>query len=133
LVRGNPLAEYVGEVNEHAKGELLGGALAMIFPIDWPEPFGLVMIEAMACGTPVIAFPRGSVPEIINQGVSGFVASSVEDAVAAVHRATALDRRGVRAAFDQRFTAERMAAEYLEVYEEVGAGFTGRRILPLSA
>jgi glycosyltransferase involved in cell wall biosynthesis len=133
LVRGNPLVEYIGEVDERGKAELLGGALALVFPVAWPEPFGLVMIEAMACGTPVIAFPRGSVPEVIEQGVSGFLATSVEEAAAAVSRVAALDRRTVRAAFDRRFTAERMAAEYVEVYEEVGAGFKGRRVLPLSA
>jgi glycosyltransferase involved in cell wall biosynthesis len=116
LVSAYPLVEFVGEIGEHEKAEFLGNALALVFPIDWPEPFGLVMIEAMACGTPVIAFSCGSVPEVVDDGVSGFVVRNVDEAVEAVGRATGLDRRGVRAAFERRFSARRMAEDYLDVY-----------------
>ena len=102
--------KLLGELNDNRKGDLLRGASALLFPIDWPEPFGLVMIEAMACGTPVIAFRRGSVPEVIDKGVSGFVVENEDEAVAAIKRIGELDRRRVRAAFEQRFTARRMAA-----------------------
>ena len=107
----------IGEVNDRQKESFLGGALALLFPIEWPEPFGLVMIEAMACGTPVIAFRHGSVPEIIEDGVSGFIVENEIEAlerIACVHQ---LDRRGVRAAFERRFTARRMAEEYVHHYE----------------
>ena len=117
LVRRHPNVEFIGEINESRKAAFLGGALALLFPIDWPEPFGLVMIEAMACGTPVIAFPRGSVPEIIDHGVSGLVVHSVEEAVRAVEHAAGLDRAMVRAVFERRFSAERMAWEYVQAYE----------------
>ena len=100
----------------------------MLFPIDWPEPFGLVMIEAMACATPVIAFRCGSVPEIIDHGVSGFIVDNEAEAVAAVGKALALDRTGVRAAFDARFTATRMARDYVSLYEDVIAGRTAPRL-----
>jgi glycosyltransferase involved in cell wall biosynthesis len=120
------LVQYVGEVNEHEKEQLLGDAIALLFPIDWPEPFGLVLIEAMACGTPVIAFRRGSVPEIIEDGVSGCIVDDLEGAVAAVPRAAALDRRRCREAFDARFTSGHMAANYLEVYRRaIGAPAKG--------
>ena len=138
MVRRNPLVEYVGEIGEQEKAEFLGKALALVFPIDWPEPFGLVMIEAMACGTPVIAFPCGSVPEVIDHGQSGFLASSLADAVAAVDKVAALDRTAVRAAFERRFSAQRMASEYVEVYKHLSYG-TGMApdnqgaILPLTA
>ena len=111
-----PHVHFVGEVNESQKSKLLGGALAMLFPIDWPEPFGLVMIEAMACGTPVIAFPCGSVPEIIDQGQSGFIVKNVDEAVEAVENVKSLNRADSRACFEKRFAAARMAADYLEVY-----------------
>jgi glycosyltransferase involved in cell wall biosynthesis len=107
----------IGEVNDQTKEGFLAGAAAMLFPIDWPEPFGLVMIEAMACGTPVIAFRRGSVPEVIEDGVTGFIVDDEEDAVQAVGRLAELDRRGVRAAFERRFTSKRMAGEYVRYYE----------------
>ena len=94
----------------------LGNASALLFPIDWPEPFGLVMIEAMACGTPVIAWNYGAVPEVIDEGVTGFIANSEEEALAAIERAPDLDRRRVRAAFDRRFAATTMARAYLDVY-----------------
>jgi glycosyltransferase involved in cell wall biosynthesis len=110
--------EFVGEIGEREKNDFLGGALALLFPIDWPEPFGLVMIEALACGTPVIAFPRGSVAEIIDPGETGFVVSDVERAAEALQRAGALDRRRCRAVFERRFTAERMAQQYVALYEE---------------
>jgi len=119
LVEANDNVEYVGEINERGKAAFLGKAAALLFPIDWPEPFGLVMIEAMACGTPVIAFPRGSVPEVIDEGESGFIVNTVEEAVAAVARAKTLSRAGVRACFERRFTAERMARDYLAVYRNL--------------
>ncbi len=116
MTRDNPLVEFVGEIGDSQKADFLGNALALVFPIDWPEPFGIVMIEAMACGTPVIAFDHGSVPEVIDEGVTGFVVDSVDEAAAAVPRAMALDRAAVRATFERRFTAERMARDYLELY-----------------
>jgi len=117
MVRAAPSVEYVGEIAEHEKVEFLGRASALVFPIDWDEPFGLVMIEAMACGAPVIAYGRGSVPEIIDHGVTGFIVSSIEEAVTAVGRLDALDRAKVRAAFDRRFTVQRMAHDYLAIYK----------------
>ncbi len=97
----------------------MGGARALLFPIDWPEPFGLVMIEAMACGTPVVAWNRGSVPEIVEDGVTGFVVASEAEAVAALARIDRLDRRLVRRRFEARFTAERMARDYLAIYRRL--------------
>lgn len=117
----HPLIEFIGEVDEQGKNALLGGARALLFPIQWPEPFGLVMIEAMACGTPVIAFRQGSVPEVMRDGVSGYVVESVEAAVAALARIDAIDRAGCRAYFEQRFTAERMAEGYMKRYHELRA------------
>ena len=111
------LVEFIGEINEREKAEFLGNARALLFPIDWPEPFGLVMIEAMACGTPVVAFRSGSVPEIIDHGVSGFIVSDVAEAAKAAVQAAALDRAEVRARFEMRFTVERMARDYLELYQ----------------
>jgi glycosyltransferase involved in cell wall biosynthesis len=107
----------VGEVNDTIKNHFLAGAAALLFPIDWPEPFGLVMIEAMACGTPVIAFPTGSVPEVVDDGITGFLVDSEADAIKAVRRLGELDRRRVRARFEQRFTARRMAEEYISHYQ----------------
>jgi glycosyltransferase involved in cell wall biosynthesis len=112
-------AVYVGPVDDAAKSRLLSGARALLFPIDWPEPFGLVMIEAMACGTPVIAWNRGSVPEIVEDGVTGFIVASEEEAVAAVARVGTLDRAQVRRRFEARFTSERMAADYLAIYRRL--------------
>ena len=108
--------EFVGEINDDEKTQFLGNATALLFPIDWPEPFGLVMIEAMACGTPVVAWRCGAVPEIVDEGVTGFVVSSEDDAAAAVVRARALDRGVIRGMFEQRFTASAMARRYVEVY-----------------
>jgi glycosyltransferase involved in cell wall biosynthesis len=113
---GTPHADYIGEIDEAEKIDFLGNALALIFPIDWPEPFGLVMIEAMACGTPVIAFNRGSVPEIIEDGVSGFVVNSVEEAAEAAQSVRSLDRAKVRDAFERRFSAGMMAQAYEAAY-----------------
>jgi glycosyltransferase involved in cell wall biosynthesis len=107
--------EFVGEVNERQKQDFLGNAAALLFPINWPEPFGLVMIEAMACGTPVIAWPRGSVPEIVEDGITGFLVESEAEAVAAIGRIRDLDRRHIRERFDERFTARRMAEEYIAI------------------
>lgn len=115
----HPLVEYVGEISDAEKAVFLGGALALLFPINWPEPFGLVMIEAMACGTPVVAFRSGAVPEVMQDGVTGYVVDTVDEAVAALRRIRALDRRGCRNAFEQRFTAERMARDYLRVYGDL--------------
>jgi len=122
-----PGVEYLGEIDEQAKTELLGGALALLFPIDWPEPFGLAMIEAMACGTPVIAFARGSVPEVIDPGVTGYIVSSVDEAVACVRRARSLDRRECRRQFERRFCAARMAREYCSIYRNCEARWCRRR------
>jgi glycosyltransferase involved in cell wall biosynthesis len=117
MVESHSSVEFIGEIGESDKAEFLGGAAALLFPVDWPEPFGLVTIEAMACGTPVIAFRRGSVPEIVADGVSGFIVDTVEEAVAAVRRVATLDRAKIRAEFERRFTVERMAREYLEIYQ----------------
>jgi glycosyltransferase involved in cell wall biosynthesis len=115
----DPLVEFVGEIGDTDKAEFLGNALALLFPIDWPEPFGLVMIEAMACGTPVIAWRCGSVPEVVDHGVSGYIVGDMDDAVAAVGRLDRLDRRLVRATFERRFTAEVMARNYLRLYRRL--------------
>jgi glycosyltransferase involved in cell wall biosynthesis len=112
-----PGIEFLGEITEAEKAEFLGGAIALLFPIDWPEPFGLVMIEAMACGTPVIAFRRGSVPEVVHHGVTGWVVDDEKEAVAAIEQIPALDRQRIRQEFEQRFTAERMALDYLRLYQ----------------
>lgn len=116
LVRTHPNVEFVGEIGEHEKAAFLGGARALLFPIDWAEPFGLVMIESMACGTPVIAYRNGSTPEVIDHGLSGFIVESIDAAVAAVERVSGLDRAAVRATFESRFTAERMARDYVDIY-----------------
>ena len=114
-----PGVEMIGEINDAQKPGFLSGAAALLMPIDWPEPFGLVMIEAMACGTPVIAFNRGSVPEIVEDGVTGFIVEDVEGAIAAVARLHTLDRARVRRRFEERFTARRMAEDYLSVYRSL--------------
>ncbi|HTR06102.1 MAG TPA: glycosyltransferase family 4 protein [Paraburkholderia sp.] len=114
-----PHVEYVGEINDSQKAEFLSGAHALLFPIDWPEPFGLVMIEAMACGTPVIAFNRGAVPEVVEEGVSGYIVEDEIGAVAAVNRVSRISRAGVRHRFEERFTSHRMAQEYVQAYEAV--------------
>ncbi|MBS1189770.1 MAG: glycosyl transferase group 1 [Rhodocyclaceae bacterium] len=111
-----PGVEFIGEIGEGEKNEFLGNALALLFPIDWPEPFGLVMIEAMACGTPVVAFPCGSVPEVIREGVNGYIAADEDEAVAAVEKCAGLDRQKCRADFEEHFSAERMTRDYVRVY-----------------
>jgi glycosyltransferase involved in cell wall biosynthesis len=117
LIHDNPNVEFIGEINDLQKPEFLSGAHALLFPIDWPEPFGLVMIEAMACGTPVIAFRSGSVPEVIDDGVSGFIVTGEDEAVAATQRLHQLSRATVRETFDRRWTARRMAEDYVALYE----------------
>ena len=114
----NPLIEFVGEISDAQKSDFLGGAEALLFPIDWPEPFGLVMIEAMACGTPVIAFRCGSTPEVVEDGVTGFIVSTEDEAVAAVPAARMLDRRQIRRRFDRRFSSIAMARSYLDLYAD---------------
>jgi len=111
--------EYIGEINDRDKSEFLSGAIALLVPIDWPEPFGLVMIEAMACGTPVIAFSRGSVPEVIDDGVTGFIVEDINGAIGAVDRLGHLSREKIRQRFEERFTARRMAQDYLSVYRSL--------------
>lgn len=111
-----PSVEFLGEVSEPQKNELLGDAYALLFPIDWPEPFGLAMIEAMACGTPVIAYPYGSVPEVVDVGQTGFIVRDEDEAVNAVEKVEALSRIACRRVFEERFSAGRMAREYLAVY-----------------
>ena len=113
------LIEYIGEIGEHEKAKFLGDAYAQVFPIDWPEPFGLCMIEAMACGTPTIAFDHGSVGEVLTEGVSGIIVKNVQEAVAAVPRIAALSRAECRREFDRRFTVSRMAEDYVTVYESL--------------
>lgn len=115
----DPRVEYIGEIGEQGKSEFLGRARALVFPIDWPEPFGLVMIEALACGTPVIAFRRGSVEEIVEDGVTGFIVDTMAQAVEAAGRVTSLDRRACRRSFEQRFSARRMSNDYLRAYQRV--------------
>jgi glycosyltransferase involved in cell wall biosynthesis len=133
LIDGDQI-RLVGELNDAKKGDLLRGASALLFPIDWPEPFGLVMIEAMACGTPVIALRRGSVPEVIDDGVTGFVVDDEQDAIAAIRRIGELDRHRVRSTFEKRFTATRMAQDYLRHYakllqDETRSAFKSVRML----
>jgi len=112
--------EFVGEINDSAKADFLGRATGLLFPIDWPEPFGLVMIEAMACGTPVLAFRGGSVPEIVEDGLTGRIVSNIEEAVQAVPDLLALDRKAIRARFEQRFSSRRMASDYVRIYQVLG-------------
>jgi len=112
----HPLVEYCGEIAESQKGAFLGAAKALLFPIDWPEPFGLVMIESLACGTPVVAIRGGSVPEVLEHGVNGFICDNLDEAIDATRRIHALDRRACRRAFERRFSAARMAEEYVQLY-----------------
>lgn len=115
----HPLVEFVGEIDDGSKAEFLGNARALLFPIDWPEPFGLVMIEAMACGTPVIAFDCGAVPEVVEAGVTGFVVNSEAEALEAISRVGELERSGVRAAYERSYTSTVMANAYLDVYQRL--------------
>jgi glycosyltransferase involved in cell wall biosynthesis len=114
-----PGIEFIGEINEREKTEFLGGARALLFPIDWPEPFGLSMIEAMACGTPVLAFRCGAVSEIVDPGVTGVIVETMEEAAKMLPQALALDRRAVRRRFEERFTATRMARDYVQAYRSL--------------
>jgi glycosyltransferase involved in cell wall biosynthesis len=119
LVEAHGNIQFIGEINERQKADFLGNARALLFPIDWPEPFGLVMIEAMSCGTPVIAFRSGSVPEVIDHELSGFIVNDIDEAVDAVSRLDEIDRIEVRATFEERFTAESMAQSYLAIYHDL--------------
>lgn len=114
-----PHVRYLGEIGEKEKAVLLGGARALLFPIDWPEPFGMVVIEALSCGTPVLAWPDGSVPELLEPGVTGWIVDSIDAAVDALATVDAIDRRVCRAVFEKRFTAERMARDYVTVYKRL--------------
>jgi glycosyltransferase involved in cell wall biosynthesis len=113
----HPLVEYMGEIPESEKAEFIGGADALLFPIDWPEPFGLVMIEAMACGTPVVAFDHGSVREVLEDGVTGYIVRDMPSAIEAARKAAGLDRRRIRQRFEERFSARRMAEDYVDLYQ----------------
>jgi glycosyltransferase involved in cell wall biosynthesis len=116
----DPLVEYIGEISEREKADFLGNAHALLFPIDWPEPFGLVMIEAMACGTPVIAYRMGSVPEVLDAGATGYLVDNQDEAVKAVDCISLLDRKICRKVFEERFSARRMCLDYLDVYKRLG-------------
>lgn len=118
----HPLIEFIGEIGDHEKAEFLGNARALLFPIDWPEPFGLVMIEAMACGTPVIAWRCGSVPEVIDHGVTGFIVDSEAQAIEATYAVLQLERSRIREVFEQRFSAIVMARHYVDLYEQLVGG-----------
>lgn len=115
----HPLIEYIGEINDAEKDEFMGNAYALLAPFDWPEPFGLVFIEALACGTPVVAYRRGSLPELIDQGITGTICDSFDDLVNAIEQIPSLDRRLCRQVFEERFTVERMVQDYLRVYQEL--------------
>src|ERR1700754_3642856 len=116
----HPLVEFIGEISDHEKSDFLSGAIGLLVPIDWPEPFGLVMIEAMACGTPVIAYNRGSGPEVVEDGVTGFIVEDINGAIGAVDRLSHLSRANIRQKFEERFTARRMAMDYLSIYRSLG-------------
>jgi len=122
----SPCVEYIGEIGDHEKSDFLSGAVALLVPIDWPEPFGLVIIEAMACGTPVIAFNRGSVPELIDEGVTGFIVEDEAGMIGAVDRLAHLSRPAIRKRFEERFTARRMALDYLSAYRSLMESGTPR-------
>jgi glycosyltransferase involved in cell wall biosynthesis len=122
LACSRDFTDYLGEVGGELRRQLIANARALLFPVEWAEPFGMVMIEAMACGTPVIAFGRGAVPEVLTHGMNGFIVDNIEQAVSAVARIGEIDRAQCRRSFEQRFTAERMAADYLRVYEQLLAG-----------
>ena len=121
----HPLVEYIGEIGEHEKGAFLGHAYAMLFPIDWPEPFGLVMIESLACGTPVIAYRQGSVPEILEDGVTSYIVDDLDAATQAVLRVADLSRQRCREVFEERFSASRMAHDYVRLYQRLITGRSG--------
>ena len=131
MILGEPLIEFVGEIGDGEKSGFLGGADALLFPIDWPEPFGLVMIEAMACGTPVVAYDCGSVPEVVEDGITGFIVRTEDEAVAAIRRIDRLDRAVVRRRFEARFSAVAMARRYLGLYDRLTV--PGERNVALAA
>ncbi|HUH24939.1 MAG TPA: glycosyltransferase family 4 protein, partial [Brevundimonas sp.] len=138
MIEANSLIEFIGEIGDDQKSAFLGGAEALLFPIDWPEPFGLVMIEAMACGTPVVAFRCGSTREIVEDGVTGFLVDTVAEAVAAAALAPRLGRAAIRAQFDLRFSATAMARRYLDVYADLlarrpYAGLADNIVIPIRA
>jgi glycosyltransferase involved in cell wall biosynthesis len=128
---GQPNIDFIGEIGDREKSEFLGNAVACLAPIDWPEPFGLNMIEAMACGTPTIAFRHGSVPEVLEDGVSGFIVESIEEAVRAVDRVKTMSRAACRDAFERRFTARRMANDYVKLYERMIEASLPFRVTPI--
>jgi glycosyltransferase involved in cell wall biosynthesis len=130
----HPLVEFIGEINEKQKGKFLGNAMALLFPISWEEPFGMVLIEAMACGTPVIAFNRGSVQEIIEDGQNGFIVSSNKGALKALDQLHRVDRKVVRRLFEERFSSRKMAIDYIKIYETLGGKKRSeiKSIFPLS-
>jgi glycosyltransferase involved in cell wall biosynthesis len=129
----DPLVEFIGEIGDADKGAFLGGAHALLFPIDWPEPFGLVTIEAMACGTPTIAYRKGSIPEVIDEGITGYVVDDIDEAVRATLRVASLDRRRCRQVFEARFSVRRMARAYTTLYERVARGHRSARQMAAAA
>lgn len=129
----HPLIEYTGEITDAEKDEFLGQAMALICPYDWPEPFGLVLIEALACGTPVLAYRRGSIPEIIEERATGFVCAGLDEMTAVIEHIPEIDRRRCRRTFEQRFSVERMAHDYLRVYEQMRAETLEKEAEPASA
>ena len=131
MILGEPLIEFIGEIGDDEKSAFLGGADALLFPIDWPEPFGLVMIEAMACGTPVVAYACGSVPEVVEEGITGFIVRNEDQAVSAVRQIDRLDRATVRRRFEARFSATAMARRYLDLYARLTV--PGERNVALAA
>jgi len=133
MIAAEPLVEFVGEIGDDEKSAFLGGADALLFPIDWPEPFGLVMIEAMACGTPVVAYASGSVPEVVEDGVTGFIVHNEDQAVQAIRQIGGIDRARVRARFETRFSAIAMARRYLTLYDRLRAPTRGDAALAVSA
>ena len=114
-----PGVEYIGEISDSEKSDFLSGAIGLLMPITWPEPFGLVMIEAMACGTPVLAYSGGAVPEIVEHGLTGFIVANEQEAAGAVPQLAKLSRSRIRARFEERFTARRMAEDYLRIYRDL--------------
>ena len=127
----HPLIEYIGEITDVEKDDFLGEAYALVCPYDWPEPFGLVLIEALACGTPVLAYRRGSIPEVIEDGVTGYVSDSLNGMAAAVSQVSRLDRARCRQAFEDRFTVERMVRNYVTIYEQIGRAAGGLEEIPV--
>ena len=115
----HPLIEFVGEITDAEKSDFIGNAIGLICPYDWPEPFGLVLIESLACGTPVLAYRRGSIPEIIGHGVTGFISENLDEMVSQVDKLGTIDRNRCRQVFDERFTAQRMTTDYVKIYQQL--------------